>query len=65
MHGTGKRVVFKTRVQEMGYVEELKHFISCVAEKETLLVSPEEIFDTGVCNNILLCLDIKTGGVTC
>ena len=41
LHGTGKTVVFKTRGQEMGYVEELKHFISCVAGKETLLVSTE------------------------
>jgi predicted dehydrogenase len=46
LHGKGKTVVFKTRGQEMGYVEELKHFISCVAGKETLLVSPEEMFAT-------------------
>ena len=30
----------------MGYVEELKHFTNCVAGKETLLVSPEEMFAT-------------------
>ena len=30
----------------MGYVEELKHFTNCVAEKKTLLVSPEEMFAT-------------------
>ena len=30
----------------MGYTEELKHFIYCVAGKETLLVSPEEMFAT-------------------
>ena len=46
LHGTGKTVVFKTRGQEMGYVEELKHFISCVSGKETLLVSTEEMFAT-------------------
>ena len=46
LHGTGKTVVFKTRGQEMGYVEELKHFTNCVAGKETLLVSPEEMFAT-------------------
>ena len=46
LHGTGKSVAFKTRGQEMGYVEELKHFTNCVAGKETLLVSPEEMFAT-------------------
>ena len=46
LHGTGKTVVFKTRGQEMGYVEELKHFTNCVAGKETLLVGPEIIFST-------------------
>jgi len=44
--GTGKTVVFKTRGQEMGYVEELKHFTNCVAGKETLVVGPEKIFTT-------------------
>ena len=46
LHGTGKTVVFKTRGQEMGYVEELKHFTNCVAGKETLVVGPEKIFTT-------------------
>jgi predicted dehydrogenase len=46
LHGTGKTVVFKTRGQEMGYVEELKHFINCVAGKETLVVGSEKIFTT-------------------
>ena len=46
LHGTGKTVAFKTRGQEMGYVEELKHFTNCVAGKKTLLVSPEEMFAT-------------------
>ena len=46
LHGTGKSVAFKTRGQEMGYVEELKHFANCVAGKETMLVSPEEMFAT-------------------
>ena len=46
LHESGKTVVFKTRGQEMGYTEELKHFIYCVAGKETLLVSPEEMFAT-------------------
>ena len=30
----------------MGYLQELKHFTSCVAGKETLLVSPDEMFAT-------------------
>ena len=46
LHGTGKTVVFKTRGQEMGYVEELKHFTNCVAGKETLVVGLEKIFTT-------------------
>ena len=46
LHGTGKTIVFKTRGQEMGYTEELRHFVNCVAGKETLLVSPNEMFAT-------------------
>ena len=46
LHGTGKTVAFKTRGQEMGFLEELKHFTNCVAGKKTLLVSPEEMFAT-------------------
>ena len=46
LHGTGKSTAFKTRGQEMGFTEELKHFTNCVAGKETLLVSPEKMFAT-------------------
>ena len=46
LHGTGKTKVFKTRGQEMGYAEELKHFVNCVSGKETLLVNPDEMFGT-------------------
>ena len=46
IHGTGKTKVFKTRGQEMGYTEELMHFTNCVAGRERLLVSPEEMFAT-------------------
>ena len=46
LHGTGKTVVFKTRGQEMGYTEELMHFTNCVAGRERLLVSSEEMFAT-------------------
>ena len=52
LHGTGKTVVFKTRGQEMGYTEELQHFVNCVSGKETLstpevtVVSPDEMFAT-------------------
>jgi len=46
LHGNGKKIVFKTRAQEMGYLEELNHFLSGVAGKETLIVSPEEMFAT-------------------
>jgi len=46
LHGTDKTVAFKTRGQEMGYTEELQHFVNCVSEKETLLTSPNEMFAT-------------------
>jgi polar amino acid transport system substrate-binding protein len=46
LHRTSKTEVFKTRGQEMGYKEELKHFTNCVAGKETLIVSLEEVFAT-------------------
>lgn len=46
LHVAGKTEVFKTRGQEMGYTEELKHFTNCLSEKETLLVSLEEMFST-------------------
>ena len=46
LHRNGKTIVFKTWGQEMGYTEELKHFSNCVAGKETMIVSPEEMFAT-------------------
>jgi len=46
LYGTGKTTAFKTRGQEMGFTEELKHFANCVAGKETMLVSTEEMFAT-------------------
>ena len=46
LHRISKTEVFKTRGQEMGYNEELKHFTNCVAGKESLIVSPEEMFAT-------------------
>ena len=46
LHRSGKNVAFKTRGQEMGYKDELKHFVNCVSEKETLIISPDEIFST-------------------
>jgi predicted dehydrogenase len=46
LHQNGKTDTFKTRNQEMGYTEELKHFIHCVANKESPLVSANEMFST-------------------
>ena len=46
LHGTGKTIFFKTRGLEMGYTEELMHFTNCVAGRERLLISPEEMFAT-------------------
>ena len=46
LYKPGKKIVFKTRGQEIGYVEELKHFINCVAGKESPIVGTEEIFST-------------------
>jgi predicted dehydrogenase len=45
-HQGGKTDTFKTRSQEMGYVEELKHFIDCVAGKTNPEVSASEMFET-------------------
>jgi hypothetical protein len=42
----GKKEVFKTRGQEMGYTQELKHFVNCLSEKEEIQVSSEEMFST-------------------
>ncbi len=45
-HHGGKTESFKTRCQEMGYVEELKHFIDCVAGQANPEVSATEMFET-------------------
>lgn len=46
LHQNGKTDTFKTRSQEMGYVEELKNFIHCVSGKELPAVSSHEMFAT-------------------
>ena len=46
LHRGGKTETFKTRSQEMGYVEELKHFVDCVAGKAVPEVSSTEMFET-------------------
>jgi len=46
LHQNGKTETFKTRNQEMGYTEELTHFIASVASKESPLVPPKEMFST-------------------
>ena len=45
-HRGGKTETFKTRGQEMGYVEELRHFVEIVAGKEQPIVSADEMFAT-------------------
>ena len=45
-HHNGKTDTFKTRNQEMGYLEELKHFTNCVSGQDTLAVPPSEMFAT-------------------
>lgn len=45
-HHGGKTDTFKTRGQEMGYGEELKDFIDCVAGKKIPEVSISEMFET-------------------
>ena len=45
-HGSGKTEHFKTTGQEMGYREELQHFVNCVADKEEPLVSFAEALST-------------------
>jgi polar amino acid transport system substrate-binding protein len=45
-HHGGKTETFKTRSQEMGYVEELKHFVDCVAGKASPEVTTSEMFET-------------------
>ncbi len=45
-HHAGKTDTFKTRSQEMGYAEELKHFVDCVAGNATPEVTTSEMFET-------------------
>ena len=45
-HHGGKTDTFKTRGQEMGYVEELRHFVDCVAGRATPAVALGETFTT-------------------
>ena len=45
-HHGGKTDTFKTRSQEMGYVEELRHFVDCVAGRAAPAVSIGETFAT-------------------
>ena len=46
LHQNGKTITFKTRSQEMGYAEEITHFINCVASKEKPYVPASEMFST-------------------
>lgn len=46
LYQNGKTETFKTRSQEMGYVEELKYFISCAGGKAQPVVSTSEMFAT-------------------
>ena len=45
-HGSAKTERFKTTGQEMGYREELQHFVNCVAGKEEPLVAFAEALST-------------------
>jgi predicted dehydrogenase len=45
-HHLGKTDTFKTSGQEMGYTQELKHFVSCAAGDETPTVTLAESFAT-------------------
>ena len=45
-HGSGKTERFKTTGQEMGYREELQHFVNCVVSKEEPLVAFAEALST-------------------
>ncbi len=45
-HHGGKTDTFKTRGQEMGYVEELRHFVDCVAGRATPAVAIGETLAT-------------------
>jgi predicted dehydrogenase/threonine dehydrogenase-like Zn-dependent dehydrogenase len=46
LHQNGKATVFKTNSQEMGYTEELKHFVACVKGQESVVVNLTENFAT-------------------
>ena len=46
LHGTGKTQKLKTSGQEMGYNEELQHFIACLKGKELPAVSAQEMLCT-------------------
>ena len=46
LHRGGKAESFKTRGQEMGYAQELQHFVDIVAGKEQPVVSADEMFAT-------------------
>jgi len=46
LYANGKITSFKTISQEMGYHEELKHFVTCVSGNEKIIVSLEDMFDT-------------------
>ena len=45
-YGSGKTERFKTTGQEMGYREELQHFVNCVVSKEEPLVGFVEALST-------------------
>lgn len=46
LHRAGKTETFKTRSQEMGYVQELKAFVDCVAGRQQQPVATTELFAT-------------------
>jgi predicted dehydrogenase/threonine dehydrogenase-like Zn-dependent dehydrogenase len=46
LHKNGKQTTFKTHSQEMGYVQELEHFIACTQGAETPAVSLDDQFAT-------------------
>lgn len=45
-HKGGKSEIFKTNSQEMGYAQELKHFVSSVVGNETSKMSLSDAFET-------------------
>ena len=46
LHENSKTISFKTVNQEMGYTEELCHFVNCISGKEKQIVKLEEMFAT-------------------